>query len=98
MTVITIVQLESAINRARDQHPPINCVLHWSVKVLAEIYGQMIGQKTSTLELDELPKSMRDEVLRWLVPVDVEPLAAETLQACFYRPGDPGFDSCEACQ
>ena len=57
MTVITIVQLESAINRARDQHPSINCVLNWSVKVLAEIYGQMIGQKTLTLELDELPKA-----------------------------------------
>lgn len=98
MTVITIVQLESAINRARDQHPSINCVLHRSVKVLAEIYGQMIGQKSSTLELDELPRSIRDEVLRWLVPEDVEPLAAETLQACFYRPGDPDFDSCEACQ
>ncbi|MBZ2206549.1 DUF3717 domain-containing protein [Massilia soli] len=97
MTVITIVQLESAINRARDQHPPIDCVLHWSVKMLAEVYSQMIYQKASTLELDNLPNSIRDEVFLW-IPGDVEPFVAGTSQACSYRTGDPGFDSCEACQ
>lgn len=98
MAVITIVQLEHAINRARDRHPPIDGVLHASVRTLAEIYGRMIYAKAAIVELDGMPASIRDEVFRWLPPADAEPAEVEPIRACFYRPGDPGFEECEACQ
>jgi hypothetical protein len=43
--VITIAQLEDAINRARKQQPALDNVLQPDVNALAEIYGRMLDQK-----------------------------------------------------
>jgi hypothetical protein len=49
--LISIVQLESAINLARKHAPSLDYVLHPDVNALAEIYGRMIYQKTTRLIL-----------------------------------------------
>jgi hypothetical protein len=100
MAVITIVQLELAINRARELHPPIDYVLHPSVSALAEVYGRMIYERTSLADLDTMPAAIRAEIMQWLGPAAAGsgPAEAESSQACYYRPGDPGCEACEACQ
>jgi len=100
MAVITIVQLESALNRAQELHPSIDHALHSSVMAMAEVYGRMIYEKMTMADLDTTPTPIRDEVMRWLAPAVVEPEPAEVErpQVCYYRPGDPGFEACEACQ
>jgi hypothetical protein len=95
--LVTIVQLEAAINRAMQQHPALDYVLSPEVDALAEIYGRMIYQKKALADLDQVPALISAAVIRWLAPSEV--VALELVQpACFYRPGDPRFESCEVCQ
>jgi hypothetical protein len=94
--VITIAQLEDAINRARKQQPALDNVLQPDVNALAEIYGRMLYQKTDLADLDRVPARVRQAVINWLPAAETDPAASP--QSCVYRPGDPDFESCESCQ
>lgn len=95
--LISIVQLESAINSACQEQPAIHYALQPDVRAMAEIYGRMIYQKVHIADLDLVPARLSQAVVRWLPLAEVAGLHL-VQQACFYRPGDPEFDSCEACQ
>lgn len=84
--IVTIMQVEAAINRARVAHPAVDHTLSPQVCVLAELYASHL--RATTLDVDQLPECQRAELLRWLEPAP----------ACAYRPGQDGFDACEACQ
>lgn len=89
--IITITQLETAINRLRESAPPVNYVLSADLRAVAEIYGGMIYAHAESIDLEQQPDALRQVVLKWLPP------GAEAIRACAYRTGDPGSE-CEACQ
>lgn len=89
--IVTITQLETAINRHREIAPPANYVLSPGLRAMAEIYGRMIFAHAELIDLEQQPDALRQVVLKWLSP------GAEAPNVCTYRTGDPGAD-CEACQ
>lgn len=89
--IVTITQLETAINRLREIAPPVNYVLSPDLRVMAEIYGGMIFAHAELIDLEQQPDALRQVVFKWL------PTRVEAPNVCTYRTGDPGAD-CEACQ
>lgn len=91
-TLVSITQLESAINRLREKNaPPVNYILSPNLRAMAEVYGRMICEHAESIDLDKEPDALRQVVLKWLPP------KGETPTACGYRIGDSGPE-CEVCQ
>lgn len=93
--IITIAQLETAINRASKIQPPANYVLSSDVSAMAEVYAIMIIEKPQGIDVDLLPDYKRIAIMKHLQTV---PTAEDAVAVCPLRPGDPGMDACEACQ
>lgn len=89
--IVTITQLETAINRLREIAPPVNYVLSPDLRVMAEIYGRMIFAHAELIDVEQQLDAFRQVVLKWLPP------KAEAPNVCTYRTGDPEAD-CEASQ
>lgn len=65
---IPIAQLEAAINRARNALPASGneAALSRDVALLAALYGRMIFEGRSTLDLEELEDGEQVVLLQWL--------------------------------
>lgn len=68
MQVITIAQLEAAINAARQHSPARQSgqALPNDVNVLAEIYGELIYKGHRAFDLDSLNAAQQTALERWL--------------------------------
>lgn len=64
--LITIVQLEAAINQANRIQPPVDYVVSPDVSAMAEVYGHMIMEKPSSIDVDQLPEHTRNAIIRHL--------------------------------
>jgi hypothetical protein len=94
MLMLTIAELEQAINRSIKAEPPQDGVLPPDLRAMAEVYGNMIYSKAHSVDVDQQPAHIQLAVRKWLPSSQaVSPGSACTLQA-----GDPGIESCEACQ
>lgn len=89
--IVTITELETAINRLRESAPPVNYILSPDLRAMAEVYGRMICAHAESIDLEQQPDTLRQVFLKWLPP------RGETPTACAYQTGDPGSE-CEACQ
>lgn len=65
MATLTITELEAAINRCARARPPMNYVLGPDLRVLADIYGDMIYRRLRILELASLSPIQRAVLERW---------------------------------
>jgi len=65
--MISLQQLEEAINRARSSHPATgtDACLHPDVAVLGGIYGEMIFRRLKLLNPALLGESQREVLARW---------------------------------
>ncbi|MBZ2207183.1 DUF3717 domain-containing protein [Massilia soli] len=64
--LIAIEQLEAIINRVRLLAPPVDGVLSPELRILAEIYGNMIADPTQLLDLELLAEQIRPVALTLL--------------------------------
>jgi len=100
MTSITIERLEKAINDCRRIHPPVDYVLGPDLRKLAAIWGEMIANKQTTLEVETQTGKRLDVLRKWLgAAAGQEPVAAKDAdagRACPMGTDDAG--ECEACQ
>ncbi len=87
--LISIEKLEATINSLRHVVPPIDGVLSQELRILAEIYGNMIYMRARYIDLDKLPDNVR-------------PMAAALLGAATEGKNDCSYDPnraiCDACQ
>jgi Protein of unknown function (DUF3717) len=67
MNVLTIGQLEQAINRARSAQPAhgIESALSPDVAALASLYGRMIFLRLEACPTDALEPREREAIARW---------------------------------
>ena len=54
--IITVVQLETAINTARELEPPQNFVLSRDVAAMADVYATMIYRRLGEIDLGQFAK------------------------------------------
>ena len=64
--IITIEELEATINRIRLEKPPVDGRLSPELRVLAEIYGNMIYERAREVDLDQLPEKIKPAALQLL--------------------------------
>lgn len=87
--LISIERLEATINSLRHLLPPVNGVLSKELRLLAEIYGNMIYMRSRSIDLDQLPDNVR-------------PMAVTLLEAATERKNDSSYDpntaTCDLCQ
>lgn len=91
--IITITQLEAAINHLREMEPPVDYVLSPDLRAMADMYARMIYSHAEAIDLEQQPDAVRQVVIKWLSSGS----EVTDASACAYRAGDPGSD-CEACQ
>lgn len=100
MTTISIERLEKAINDCRKIHPPVDYVLGPDLRRLAAIWGEMIANKQTTLEVEAQTGKQLDVLRKWLgAAAGQEPVAAQEASAgrvCAMNTDNS--DECEACQ
>ena len=71
---ITIEELEAIINRIRIVAPPIDGELSPELRILAEIYSNMISDHIQLIDLDPLAEQIRPVAITLLgVPLDKRP-------------------------
>ena len=64
--LIAIEQLEAIINRVRLLAPPVDGVLSPELRILAEIYANMIADRTQLIDLELLAEQIRPVALTLL--------------------------------
>ncbi len=64
--VITITELERAINRARRHEPVAHGALTPDLRAMAELYGRMIFVHANTVDLELQAGHFKEAVSRWL--------------------------------
>ena len=71
MDLLSIGQIEAAINRARSALPSTGheAALSMDVALLADVYGLMIYQRLDEIRLAELDDEHRAVALRWCPPL-----------------------------
>ncbi len=94
---ITIVQLEGAINRCKGVRPFCDGVLPSDMRLLADLYGQMIYRHLDSVNVESLLPSLQAVLVTWINVAAVEPGGAPA-GTCPAAAADPGADDCEACQ
>lgn len=62
--IITLEELEATINRVRLEKPPVGGRLSPELRVLAEIYGNVIYERAREVDLDQLPEKIRPAALQ----------------------------------
>ncbi|PHV05320.1 hypothetical protein CSQ96_20690 [Janthinobacterium sp. BJB412] len=93
---ITIVQLEDAINRCKGERPFFNGVLPGDMRLLADLYGEMIYRHLDSVDVESLLPALQAVLGAWIDAAAVEPGAAPAGTCA--TAADPGADDCEACQ
>ncbi|MDD5708512.1 MAG: DUF3717 domain-containing protein [Kiritimatiellae bacterium] len=93
---ITIVQLEGAINRCKSERPFFNGVLPGDMRLLADLYGEMIYRRLDSVAVESLSPALLAVLGAWIDAAAVEPGAAPA--GTCGTSADPGADDCEACQ
>jgi hypothetical protein len=94
MKVLTMAELEGAINRSIRAAPPRNGVLPPDLRALADLYGNMIFDRALSVDIDLQPERIRLVVLKWL---STTPPRAQD-DVCPLPGRDPGIESYDACQ
>lgn len=61
--LISVEELEATINRIRLEKPPVDGCLSPELRVLAEIYGNMIYERAREVDLDQLPERIKPAAL-----------------------------------
>lgn len=74
--IITVEALEATINRIRHEKPPVGGRLSPELRVLAEIYGNMIYDRAREVDLDQLPEKIQPAALQLLGKVQAPEPAA----------------------
>lgn len=94
---LTILQLESAINRCKLAEPVSNYILPGDLRVLASLYGEMIFHRLDSIQLASQSELLQTVLMKWAIPKDsvIEP---QPEKSCSFSPGNAGFEDCEACQ
>lgn len=71
LRVVTIGELEAAINRARAAQPAVGAeaVLSREVSVMAKLYGRMIWERQPDLSWDALTDAERVALQLWAAPL-----------------------------
>lgn len=93
--LISIAELEAKINQIRVIAPPINGVLSTELRIMAEIYGNMIYTKAQSVDLHQLAINTQPAVFKLLENLfNLQLNNGESSS----RPYGPNSDSCEACQ
>jgi len=64
--IISVEELEATINRIRHEKPAVGGRLSPELRVLAEIYGNMIYEQARQVDLDQLPEKIRPAALQLL--------------------------------
>lgn len=64
--IITVEELEATINRIRLEKPPVGGRLSPGLRVLAEIYGNMIYERAHEVDLNQLPEKIKTAALQLL--------------------------------
>lgn len=65
MPIITMQQLETAINKCSKARPPVNYVLGPDLRALANIWGEMIYRHLGSIELSGQSQETREVIERW---------------------------------
>ncbi len=70
MRTVTIIELEQAINKARQAQPAegIESTLPRDVARLADVYGELIFSGHKAFDLDSLTPPSKESLIRWLSP------------------------------
>lgn len=81
--IINMMQMEDAINRARQLDPPVDYVLSHDLSLMAEAYALMIYAGVAELDLAAIPEQQRIAIVQYLSvpPGEAEPggIAAATV-------------------
>jgi hypothetical protein len=94
--IISIEELEATINWIRRVAPPVNGVLSPDLRVLAEIYGNMIYAHARSVDLDKLAESIRPTAIRLLETSKTVKSPIDVINTVC--PYGPDVESCDACQ
>ncbi len=96
-SILKIVQLEAAINRCRVAKPFTDGILPTDMRLMAELYGEMIFRRLESVDVDTRSAPLRAVLAKWTA--GAEPKAVPAPEAfCAFRPAGTGSDDCEACQ
>lgn len=95
---IDIEQLELAINRLKKAQPVADYILPPDLRLMAEVYGAMIYSRQTHIDVEAQPADKRRVLLQWIPAPSGKEESNPAGAVCAMRPGDPGFDGCEACQ
>lgn len=95
--ILQIGQLEEAINRCKRAQPFSNGVLPPDLRIMAELYGEMIFRHLDSINLETQSPLLRAVFAKWATLADRD-IASKAAPICSLRTGDTGFDGCEACQ
>lgn len=64
--IISMMQMEGAINRAKQLDPPVDYVLSHDLSVMAEAYALMIYAGVAELDLGAIPEQQRVAIVQYL--------------------------------
>lgn len=96
--IVRIDQIEQAINRCKQSHPPCDLSLPADVRMMASAYGQMIYEHARTVDIDTLAGDVAGLFRRWM---EASAGGRET-PATAYPAGAPVEDgpagACDVCQ
>jgi len=93
--ILTIQELEGAINRCKLAQPVSEGILPPDLRALATVYGRMIIEHLDSINVDAQGVVLRDALQRWCHPATHEGDAA---RVCALRGADSAGGECEACQ
>lgn len=65
--IISMTQLEDAINRARQLNPPVDYVLSHDLAAMAEAYALMMYDGVMQRDLTTIPEQQRIAIVQYLV-------------------------------